>query len=78
MAFGPSCHRVWVVGMRPLGCSLGSCGEASRRPFGGTWGPRGGLLKPLLWPLGGLSCPDKTGHKKDPLTTKSRNKIDTI
>ena len=53
LAFGPSRHRAWVVGQRPLECSFGSSGnEASRGPLGGSfeasWGPFWGLLGPLL------------------------------
>ena len=43
MAFGPSRHRAWVVGQRPLGCSLGSRGRHL-----------GGLLEAVLETLGGL------------------------
>ena len=61
VAFGLSRHRAWVVGQRPLGCSLGCslecCGwplggllEAVLRPLGclfwGSWGPLGALLGP--------------------------------
>ena len=42
LAFGPSRHRAWVVGQRPLKCSLGSRGR-----------PLGGLLEQVLKPLGG-------------------------
>ena len=42
LAFGPSRHRAWVVGQRPLECSLGSRGR-----------PLGGLLEAVLKPLGG-------------------------
>ena len=46
MAFGPSRHRAWVVGLRPLGCSLGSRGR-----------PLGGLLEAVLKPLGAVLEP---------------------
>ena len=42
VAFGPSRHRAWVVGQRPLECSLGSRGR-----------PLGGLLEGVLKLLGG-------------------------
>ena len=45
MAFGLSRHRAWVVGQRPLGCSLGCSLECC------GW-PLGGLLEAVLRPLG--------------------------
>ena len=42
LAFGPSRHRAWVVGQRPIRYSLGSLGEV-RKLVGGSveacWGP---------------------------------------
>ena len=61
LAFGPSRHRAWVAGQRPLECSLGSRGrplggllEAVLKPLGGSLGASCGPLGGLWGPLGGL------------------------
>ena len=64
LSFGPSRHRAWAVGQRPLECSLGSLGkpfggllEAALKPLGGRFGASWGLFWAsggLLGPLGGL------------------------
>ena len=56
IAFGPSRHRAWFVGLRPIGWVMGSRG----RPVGGvldavfwaSWGPPGGFLGAIWGPLG--------------------------
>ena len=68
----PRAHRAWGVGMRPIGCSLGSLGRKQFRsllgavfgPLGASFGPLGGLLGRLgglLGLLGGLLGASLTG-----------------
>ncbi|CAK0836235.1 unnamed protein product [Prorocentrum cordatum] len=47
MAFGPSCHRACVVGMKPIGCSLGSRGGPPGGLLRASWGPPGASWAPL-------------------------------
>eukprot|EP00959_Pyramimonas_sp_CCMP1952_P300130 6277818-Pyramimonas_sp.AAC.1 len=61
MAFDPYRGRAWVVGLKPIGCSLGTRGGSPGtslrqlcRPLGGRSGASWGLFGASFGPLGGL------------------------
>ena len=60
LPFGISRHRAWVVGMRPIGCSLGSLGRLLVGLLEAVSKPLGPVLEPLLGPFSGAKSVPKS------------------